>query len=134
VTAEPHGKAKLPRQLPRVAVFQPGVGDLNLPPVPNVLLEDAVLVADAVADGGNFERGERIHITRRQPAKAAVAQPRLLLGVEDRVQIQPQRRDGLADAVPQFQIEDVVGEVRSHEELGGEVGDRLRATDLVELA
>ena len=47
---------------------------LDLAAVDDALREHAVLVADAVAEGGQAERGHRIQETRRQPAQAAVAQ------------------------------------------------------------
>ncbi len=64
-----------PRELPRVAELEPLVGALDLVPVADRLLEDAELVADAVAHRGQRQRGERLEETRRQAAEAAVAEP-----------------------------------------------------------
>ena len=47
-----------PGDLPRIAQAQPLVRDLHLPTVFDDLVKDTELVADAVADGGHFERGE----------------------------------------------------------------------------
>jgi hypothetical protein len=44
--------------LPGVAVAQPVVGLLDLPPRLDLLAEDAVVVADAVAVGGDLQRGQ----------------------------------------------------------------------------
>ena len=63
--------------LPRVAEAQPLVRKLDLPAVTNRLIKDAELVADAVADGRNIERRQRVHIARGQAAEAAIAQARL---------------------------------------------------------
>ncbi len=49
-------------QLPGVAVDQPLVGNLNLPAIFNFLVKNTVLVADAIANGGNFEARQRIDI------------------------------------------------------------------------
>lgn len=65
--------------LPRVAEAQPLVRHLDLPTVTNHLIEDAELVTDTVAHGGNVERCQRVHVTRRQAAEAAIAQPGFLL-------------------------------------------------------
>jgi hypothetical protein len=115
VTAETHWKAQPSGQLPRIAVSQPCVGDLDLPPVVDSLVEDAVLVTDAVADGGNLQRRQRSHVARRQTAEAAVAESRLVLGFEDRLQMEAQRRDGLGDPLDELKVEDVVREMRAGE-------------------
>ena len=59
--------------LPGIAEAQPLVRDLDLPAVTNRLIEDPELVADAVADRRNIERRQRVHVTRGQPAQAAIA-------------------------------------------------------------
>src|SRR5690606_24842095 len=58
--------------LPRIAIAQPGVGVLYLHAIDDALLEDAVLVTDAVADGGNLQRRQRIHEACGQPAQATI--------------------------------------------------------------
>ena len=73
--------------LPGVAVAQPLVGDLRLPAVADLLVEDAELVADAVADGRALQRRQRVEIAGGQPAQAAVAQPRLLLAGQDLIEV-----------------------------------------------
>jgi hypothetical protein len=51
------------------------------------LLEDAVLVADAVADRGQLQRGERVHEARGEPAEAAVAEPGIAFGLDHLVDV-----------------------------------------------
>ena len=68
-----------PRHFPGVAETQPLVRLLDLPAVDDFLLEDAELVADAVADRWNLQRGERIEETRGETTEAAVAQARFVL-------------------------------------------------------
>src|SRR5262249_1186631 len=73
-TTELHIESVFPTyDLPRVAEAQPLVRHLYLPTVTNYLIEDAELVPDAVAHGGNVERCQRVHVTRRQAAEAAIA-------------------------------------------------------------
>ncbi|MNT54557.1 hypothetical protein D3C72_1917280 [compost metagenome] len=71
--------------LPRVAVAQPGIGLLHLHAIHDGLLEDAVFVADAIAERGDFQRRQRIHEAGREPAQAAISQPRLDLLLQDAV-------------------------------------------------
>ena len=68
-----------PRDLPWIAVAQPFVCDLALPAVADDLIENAELVANAIADCGHLDRGKRVHVTRREPSKSAVAESGLLL-------------------------------------------------------
>ena len=59
MTAELHLVSALRAvQLPGVAQVQPLVGDLHLPAVLYLLVENAVFIADAVTDGGNLQAGE----------------------------------------------------------------------------
>ena len=64
-------------ELPRVAVERPVVGPLDLRAVAEGLLEDAEVVADAVADRGDVQRGHRVQQAGGEPAQAAVAEARL---------------------------------------------------------
>ena len=73
--------------LPRVAKAKPLVGDLHLPAVTNRLVEDAELVADAVANRRNVEGRERVHVARREAAQSAVAETGLFFLLEKAGQI-----------------------------------------------
>jgi hypothetical protein len=64
----------LARELPRRTVFQPGVGPLDLPAALDALREHAELVADAVAEAGQAQRGHGVEEARGQAAQTAVAQ------------------------------------------------------------
>ena len=68
-----------PRDLPRVAEAQPLVGLLDLPAVDDLLLEDAELVADAVAERGHLQRRQRVEEAGREAPEAAVAEAGLVL-------------------------------------------------------
>ena len=53
----------------------------------DLLIEDAEFIADAIADGGTLQGGQRIEVTGSEPSQAAIAQPRLLFGLKDRVEV-----------------------------------------------
>src|SRR5262245_2952125 len=61
-----------PPYLPGISVAQPLVGDFRLPAVVDLLIENAELIANAVADGGNAECGHRFEIACRQTAESAI--------------------------------------------------------------
>mmetsp|Transcript_31107 Transcript_31107/g.61073 ORF Transcript_31107/g.61073 Transcript_31107/m.61073 type:complete len:763 (+) Transcript_31107:282-2570(+) len=72
-----------PRDLPRHRLGEPVVWLLDLPSVNDVLLENAVFVADAVAPAWKRERGHRVQEASRQSAETTVAKARVSLeGVE----------------------------------------------------
>ena len=122
VAAELHLAAPLgPRDLPGIAVAQPLVGLLHLPAVDDLLLEDAELVADAVAQRRHLERRQRIDEAGREAAEAAVAQARLVLLGQQLLEIQPELGHRGARGVVDAEIDEVVAEVRAHQELGRQI-------------
>ena len=92
-----------PGCFPGIAEAQPFVGLLNLPAVLYFLVEEPELVADAVADGGNVQRGERLHVAGGKAAQSAVAQTGLGLVIQELVEalaeILQRRFDGLTNVV-----------------------------------
>jgi hypothetical protein len=58
-----------------------------LPAVDDVLVEDAVLIAYAIADGGDLQRRQRVHETGGQTPQAAVAQAGFFLQAEGAVDV-----------------------------------------------
>ena len=134
VAAEIHVVAHLrTHDLPGVALLQPLVGHLHLPTVADLLVEDAELVADAVADGRDLQRRQRIHVAGRQPSEAAVAQPRLLLQRADRVEIPAQRAHCLARGRLYAEGDQVVAELRSDQEFGRQVARNFQVARRVGL-
>ena len=109
--------------LPWIAVAQPLVRDLLLPAVADDLIENAELVADAVANGRHFDRRERIHVTRRKPPESAIAETGLLLLRKDLVEIVAEPAQGLARWLGDAEIEQVVREMRAGQILRGEISD-----------
>ncbi len=76
------------RHLPDIAQAQPAAGHLALTAVAaHDLREYSVIVANAVAHGGIVQRGQGIQVTCRQPAQAAVAQPRVDFLGSDLIQV-----------------------------------------------
>ena len=111
--------------LPRVARRQPVVRALHLPAVADLLVEDAELVANSVADRRPLQGRQRLQIAGCKPAQASVAQARFLLASHHTVEVLAevgQRRPGL---VFEIQVEQVVGQMRTHQELGGQIDRNL---------
>ena len=98
-----------------------------------MLVEDAVLVANAVADGGNVQRGERIHEAGGEPAESAVAEAGLLLLLDEDVEVEAEGAHRLLGFVVDAEVDEVVGEMRPGEELCREVADDADILRLVVL-
>ncbi len=115
------------RHFPWVSIAQPLVGLLDLPAVHDLLLENTELVADAVAERRDLQRGHRIQKAGGQTPEAAIPQARLVLTGQQSIEIQPQLRHRLAHQIVHAEVDQVVAQVRSHQELGGEIGHGARA-------
>jgi hypothetical protein len=102
-----------PDDLPRVAEAQPLVGQLHLPAVADALIEDAELIADAVADGRHAQCRQRVHVAGGEPPEAAVAQPGLLLLRDQGGEVLSEQRHGGVDGRPQSEIDQGVAQVRA---------------------
>ncbi len=93
----------------------------------DLLVEDAELVADAVTDGRALEGGQRVEITRGEPAKAAVAQPRFLLAGQHLVEVQADDFESGAGRLLDPEVQQVAAELGAHQELGREIARDLPA-------
>ena len=109
--------------LPGIAVAQPVVGELDLPSVADGLLEDAELIADAVADRWDAERGHGVEIAGGETAEAAVAEAGFAFLLADFVEVEAEFGARLTDGLFEAEVEQIVREVGAHEELGGEIAD-----------
>ncbi len=107
---------------PRVAEVQPVVQHLDLPAVLDGLIEDAELVANAVAGGRDLQGGQRIEVAGGQAAEAAVAEAGLLFLFQKLVERQAERLHGLLGRLPDAEADQVVAKLRPDEELGREIG------------
>jgi hypothetical protein len=97
---------------------------LDLVAVDELLLEQAELVIDAVAERRVVERGERIEEARGEAAEAAVAQAHVHLGVADLLEILAERLErGHARSSEQAGGEQVVAEQPAHEVFEREIVD-----------
>ena len=111
---------------PGLFVGQPVVRLLDLLAVPvEGLLEDAVLVLDAVAERGYAEGRERVDEAGGETAEAAVAEARLVFDVDDVLRLEAQVLDGFVELVDHAGVEQCVTQLLAHEELGGQVSDGL---------
>ena len=75
---------------------------------------------------GTSSDGQRIQVTGRQPAQTAVAQAGFLLLLEQVVEVQAQFRHRLPGLFRDAEVEEIVGQMRAGQELGGEVGHHAR--------
>ncbi|MNO90389.1 hypothetical protein D3C76_818980 [compost metagenome] len=112
-----------PLEFPGIAEVQPGLGVLLLPAVADHLLEQAVLVADAVAVGGDVQGRHAFHEARRQPAEAAVAQRRVRLGQAHALQVHAQFGQRRAGDFQQAEVAQVVDQQAADEEFQRQVVD-----------
>jgi YQGE family putative transporter len=122
-----------PLQRPGIAKPQPLVGRLDLPSVANLLIEDSVFVADAIADCRNVQGGQRIHEAGGKPAQPTIAQPRLFLLFDQNVQVNAQLSHGLLGLVVDSQIDQVVREMRPGKEFRRQVTDHAYILRLIVL-
>ena len=127
VTAEVHLDGGLRvRELPRGAQPQPRVRALDLAAVlVEGLPEDAVLVADAVADAGHVHGGQRVDEAGGQPAETAVAQPGLDLLRAQGGQIQTAELKALLGDLAEVRRHQRVAELAAQQVLGRQVADGL---------
>ena len=127
LAAEAHEiRALAPFELPRIAVRQPVLGQLDLPAVVDPLAEHAVHVTDAVAVGGQVHAREAVHEARGQPPEPAVAERGVGLDLFQRGEIHAQRRKRLADGVGERQIVERVAQQAADQELEAEIIDPFR--------
>ena len=91
----------------------------------DLLVENAELVADAVPDRRALEGGQGFQVAGREPAQAAVAQTWLLLAGQHGVEILAQRGQCGPRLGLDIQVEQVVAEVRSEQELRRQIAGHL---------
>ena len=134
VSAEAHlHRLALVGHQPHVAHAQPVVGELHLPAVHDLLLEDAELIADGIARHGQIQAGGGVHVAGGQTAQAAVAQTRVGLDLVQVVDIHAALVQGLGEHVLQPQVVKVVPQGGAHQKLHGHIVDLLALVLAVEL-
>ena len=116
-----------PLELPRIARRQPVLGELELPAVLQHLAEDAVVVADAVAVGGDRERRHAFHEAGGEPAEAAVAERGVGLELAQPVEIDAEVAQRLARRLGEAEVAERVEQQAPDQEFEREVVDALAA-------
>src|SRR6476620_10877202 len=84
-------------ELPGIAEGQPVLGILFLPAILDYLPEKAVVIADAVAIGGDREGRHALHEARREAAKAAIAEGGVRLDLAQVLKVNAQAFQRAAD-------------------------------------
>ena len=111
---------------PRLFIGQPVVRGFDLLAVfIELLLEDAVLVLNAIAECRHAQRGERIDEAGGQTAEATVAEARLVLGVDDVLHGEAEFLDRGVELLGQTGVEQRVAQLLAHQEFCGQVADCL---------
>ena len=88
------------------------------------MIKDAELVADAIAGGWNFQRGQRFEKTGRQTPQAAISQTRLLLHLQDLVEIgDAKAAQGLAGRLLHAQHQQVVAQLGTNQKFRRHISD-----------
>ncbi len=95
-------------ELPRIAVAQPVVGMLDLLAVPDGLREQAKIITHPVAETRITMGDHGFQITRRQTAQTAIAKRRVMLDLDQGVQILPQTGQRIAHLALYPQIKQVL--------------------------
>ena len=116
-----------PLEFPGVAEAQPFVRIFVLPALRNDLAEQAEIVADAVADGGNGERRHALHEARREPPEAAIAERRIRLAFAQVGKADAEIAERGLEHRQQAHIVQRVGEQAADQEFEREVIDPLAA-------
>ena len=113
-------------QLKGIAVFEPLVRNLDLIAILNLLLEHAIVVADAAAVRRVSESRQRIQEAGSQSSQTAVAKGSVRLLILDQVQITAQLLKRLLDLIVEGQVNQVIAQGAPHQELHGHIVHNLR--------
>ncbi len=116
-----------PLEFPGVAEAQPFVGIFLLPALRDDLAEQAEIVADAVADGGNRKRRHALHEARRKPSKTAIAERRIRLAFAQIRKVNAEIAKGCLEHRQQPHIVQRVGEKAADQKFQAEIVDPFAA-------
>ena len=111
--------------LPRGAVFHPIVWKFDLIPISELLLEETVLVMDAIPDGGQIEGGQRVKEAGSQAPEAAVAESHVVLLLTQFVDVETKFANRLLHILVDAGTVEAVDVEASHQKLEGEVVEPL---------
>lgn len=113
--------------LPGIAETQPLVGLFHLPAVDDVLIEDAELIANPVAQRRDLQGSHGIEKTGRETPQTAIAEAGFFFLTQQFQKIQSQFLDRLARLVVDAEVDEIVAEMSAEQEFGGQVADRAGA-------
>ena len=85
-----------PLEFPRIAVCQPVLGQLDLPPLAHFLAEQAMGIANAIAIGRDLEAGHGFEETGGKAPEAAIAQRRIRLEPDEVAKVDTERFERFA--------------------------------------
>ncbi|MEY9880360.1 hypothetical protein ABIA43_001894 [Bradyrhizobium sp. USDA 328] len=114
-----------PLQFPGVAEAQPFIGIFLLPALIDDLAEQAVIVADAVADRGNRERRHALHEAGGEAAEAAIAERGVRLAFAQLRQRDAEIAECDLEDLQQPHVVERVGEQAADQEFEREIIDPL---------
>ena len=109
------------RKFPRITRAQPVVRRFHLLAVDDLLAEHAVLVANAVAEAGDAERRHRIEEAGCQTAKAAVAERRVRLHLDQRFHVDAEALERFAHRLIDAKRQQRIGERAADQEFHRQV-------------
>src|SRR5210317_2287687 len=101
---------------PGESFAQPGIGLLNLVAVFETLVEHPVLVADAIADDRQRQRGAAVEEAGSETTEAAVAKARVMFAFAHILEIQPDALQGFARLIFNAEIQESVAQQAPHQE------------------
>ncbi len=99
--------------------MQPLVRDLDLPSVADLLIEDAELVTQSIADRRDLQSCERVEIAGGEASETAVTEAGFFLELFERIQVLPERPHGLARRGLDAEIDQIVRQLWPDEKFGG---------------
>ena len=110
---------------PGIAVDQPVIGQFDLLVVDNALVEQAVLIADAVAMARQLQCCQGIDEAGSQPSQSPIPQARIAFGRDDLIQVPAQVFQALATDVVHIDAQEIRFQEAADEEFDGEIIDLL---------
>ena len=109
------------RDLPYVARGEPGIRQLDLLAVFDLLLEDAVFIADGVAGAAHADGGHAVHIAGRQTAQAAVAEAGVGLFLEDVRHLVAHILEGCGQLIQDAEVVGVVAQAAANQKFHAQI-------------
>ena len=123
-----------PGHEPGIAQFQPLIRQLDLPAVGDLLFEQAQLITDGIADGGNFLGSHALQIAGGQSAQAAVTQAGIRLQLKEVAGRKPHGLNSLLKRLHNPQIIGIFHQRAAHQKLHAQIVHALRLCFIGSLA